>query len=111
VKVDAFEMRIQWFPTDFQDIVATVIAKRIRRQHSSSAKGGGRAAADVPPPGEPAKRTRHVAGGIVQCQLHFAANVNAVGEKTPADPPVLTMITAFLAFIMSLRVFSRNTAA
>ena len=118
---DGFEPRIRALLTEFPSMPATVIAERIRWEHSSSVLRA--KVAQLRPlyaPIDPADRTVYVAAEIVQCDLWLPGKVIAVeadpASKTPgwvggrpaADLPVLTMVAAFSGFIMAVLLPTRR---
>lgn len=109
--VDEFEPRIRSLLAEFPEMPATVIAERIGWEKSSSVLRS--KVAELRPfyrPADPADRTTYVAGDIVQCDLWFPGPVVPVAEDAPlADPPVLTMVSAFSGFMMALLLPSRTT--
>jgi transposase len=108
--VDAFEERIRVLLGEFPEMPATVIAERVGWVHSSSVLRA--RVAELRPlyrPGDPADRTVYEAGEIVQCDLWFPGKVVPVGTEVLADPPVLTMVAAYSAFIMAVLLPSRTT--
>lgn len=108
--VDVFEPAIRALLAEFPEMPATVIAGRVGWVHSASVLRA--RVAELRPlyrPADPADRTTYAAGQIVQCDLWFPGKVVPVGDKTLADPPVLTMVAAFSGFIMALLLPSRTT--
>jgi transposase len=109
-RADAFEPAIRALLAQFPEMPATVIGERIGWEHAASVLRA--RVAELRPlyrPADPADRTVYAAGEIVQCDLWFPGRVVPVGEKTLADPPVLTMVAAFSGFIMALLLPSRTT--
>jgi len=108
-RVDEFEPAIRRLLTQFPDMPATVVAERIGWEHSSSVLRA-RIALLRPlfTPPDPADRTTYTAGQIVQCDLWFPGHVVPVSAKVCANPPVLTMVSAYSGFIMALLLPSRQ---
>ena len=97
--VDGCEPRIRELLQEYPRMPATVIAQRIGWQNSVRVLSG--RVAELRPaylPPDPTSRTSYVAGEIAQCDLWFPPIELPVGfgqTRTPAQLPVLTMVTGY----------------
>jgi transposase len=110
---DEVEPRIRELLRVYPTMPATVIAERIRWQHSIrtlSARVAELRPVYLPP--DPASRTSYEAGQIAQCDLWFPEIEVPVGfgqARTAKLLPVLTMVTGYSRWLSALLIPSRST--
>jgi transposase len=110
---DESEPRIRELLQVYPTMPATVIAERIRWQHSIrtlSARVAELRPVYLPP--DPASRTSYEAGGVAQCDLWFPEIELPVGFGQTRGPkllPVLTMVTGYSRWLSALLIPSRST--
>ena len=109
---DEAEPRIRELLQVYPTMPATVIAERIRWQHSIrtlSARVAELRPVYLPP--DPASRTSYEAGEIAQCDLWFPDIELPVGfgqSRGPKLLPVLTMVTGYSRWLSALLIPSRT---
>jgi transposase len=110
--VDAVEPRIRELLQTYPTMPATVIAERIGWARSIRVLRD--RVAELRPvylPPDPASRTSDVAGEVAQCDLWFPPVTLPVGfgqTRTPAQLPVLTMVTGYARWLLALLIPSRR---
>lgn len=110
--VDAVEPRIRELLQACPTMPATVIAERIGWPYSIRTLSG--RVAELRPiyvPPDPASRTTYLAGEIAQCDFWFPPIRLPVGfgqTRTPAQLPVLTMITGYARWASGLLLPTRR---
>jgi transposase len=110
---DEAEPRIRELLQVYPTMPATVIAERIRWQHSIrtlSARVAELRPVYLPP--DPASRTSYEAGVVAQCDLWFPDIEVPVGfgqSRTAKLLPVLTMVTGYSRWLSALLIPSRST--
>ncbi len=109
---DEAEPRIRELLQIYPTMPATVIAERIRWQHSIrtlSARVAELRPVYLPP--DPASRTSYEAGVVAQCDLWFPDIEVSVGfgqSRTAKLLPVLTMVTGYSRWLSALLIPSRS---
>lgn len=110
--VDAVEPRIRELLRVYPTMPATVIAERIGWTRSIRVLRD--RVAELRPvylPPDPASRTSYVAGEVAQCDLWFPPIQLPVGfgqTRTPAQLPVLTMVTGYARWLLALLIPTRK---
>jgi transposase len=109
---DGYDRRIRELLTAFPRMPATVIAERIGWPYSIRTLST--RVAELRPiylPPDPASRTSYLAGEIAQCDFWFPPIRLPVGfgqTRTPAQLPVLTMITGYARWASGLLLPTRR---
>lgn len=110
--VDAFEAAIREQLEQVPTMPATVIAERVGWARGMTVfKERVRELRPAYLPVDPASRTSYVAGDIAQCDLWFPPITLPVGfgqTRSPAQLPVLTMVTGYSRWLSALLIPTRR---